>query len=76
MKISDTMPSTHLSIHFVIDDEVFASVPVASLHGLGGRNHVLSHALWGSGQSLPLTHLHHVVKVLTDHAATHIQLVG
>ena len=37
---------------------------------------MLSHALWGAGQSLTLTHLHHVVKVLADHAAAHIQLMG
>ena len=65
-----------LEVHLVVDEVVPASPPLASLHCLTRLHHVLSHALRGSNQRLPLAALQYMVQVSADHAAACIQLVG
>ena len=45
---------SHLGVHLVVDDEVAALGPVAVAHRLGGRHHVLAHALGRTHQRLTL----------------------
>lgn len=46
LRLREQIP--HLAVHLLVDDERVAGAPVAHLHGLAGRHHVLAHALWGS----------------------------
>ena len=65
----------YLGIHFVIDNELFALLPVSVSHGLGCSDDMLTHRLWRTDEGLALARSQLLVVRLGNHATAGVKLM-
>ena len=74
-KVSTNCYKIYLRVHFIVDDELLALLPVAVPHRLGSGDDMLTHRFRRSDQRLTFARPQLLVVRLRDHSAARVELV-